>query len=70
MSLDGTAAVSSMMNNSFGRGEYAVSNNSEDIDTLIATTNKILATLKDPKPITIDGKTVIGWVDRELGAFV
>lgn len=47
-----------------------INNNMEDINTLVETTNSILTTLKNARPITIDGKTVIGWIDRELGAFV
>ena len=47
-----------------------INNNMEDINTLVETTNNILTTLKNARPITIDGKTVIGWIDRELGAFV
>lgn len=46
-----------------------INGNVEELNTLIETTNEILTTLKDARPITIDGTTVIGWVDRELGAF-
>lgn len=42
-------------------------NNSNDLRTLIANTNKIIRTLDRRNPITIDGKTVIGWIDTELG---
>lgn len=47
-----------------------INNNSEDINALVETTNNILSTLRNARPITIDGKTVIGWIDREIGAFV
>lgn len=47
-----------------------INNNAEDISALVETTNNILSTLRNARPITIDGKTVIGWIDRELGAFV
>lgn len=47
-----------------------INNNSEDINALVETTNNILSTLRTARPITIDGRTVIGWIDRELGAFV
>lgn len=71
MSVDGTAAVSSLMNNSSLRVNSAnITGNSDDIAGLLRTTDRILTTLKDPRPITIDGTTVIGWIDRELGAFV
>lgn len=45
-----------------------VSNNIEDIHALVNNTNKILSSLQGRKPITLDGKTIIGWVDTELGA--
>ena len=45
-----------------------VSNNVEDIHALVNNTNKILSSLQGRKPITLDGKTIIGWVDTELGA--
>lgn len=47
-----------------------INNNAEDINALVETTNNILSTLRTARPITIDGRTVIGWIDRELGAFV
>ena len=45
-----------------------INDKSTDIEALVANTNDILRTLKKARPITIDGKTVIGWVDRGLGA--
>ena len=45
-----------------------VGNNIEDIREIVANTKQILTALNGRKPITIDGKTVIGWVDMELGA--
>lgn len=45
-----------------------VSNNVEDIREIVANTKQILASLNGRKPITLDGKTIIGWVDMELGA--
>lgn len=45
-----------------------VSNNVEDIHELVTNTKQILTTLSGRRPITIDGKTVIGWIDVELGA--
>ena len=45
-----------------------VDNNIADIRELVVNTRQILASLKGRKPITIDGRTVIGWVDTELGA--
>lgn len=41
-----------------------------DIEAIVENTNAILSALKSARPITIDGTTVIGWVDRELGALV
>ena len=43
-------------------------NNSNDLRVLIANTNRIIRSLEGRKPITIDGRTVIGWIDTELGA--
>lgn len=45
-----------------------VSNNVADIRELRQSTRQILKALNSRKPITLDGKTVIGWVDAELGA--
>lgn len=45
-----------------------VSNNVADIREIVTNTKQILSALNGRKPITIDGKTVIGWVDMELGA--
>lgn len=39
-----------------------------ELNQLIANTDKIITVLQGARPITIDGATVIGWVDRELGA--
>lgn len=47
-----------------------INSNTDDINALVETTNNILSTLRNARPITIDGKTVIGWIDREIGAFV
>ena len=46
-----------------------INGNTEDINALVETTNNILSTLRNARPIIIDGETVIGWIDRELGAF-
>ena len=43
-------------------------NNIADINRIAVTANRILSTLQRARPITIDGTTVIGWIDRELGA--
>ena len=45
-----------------------INDKSSDIEALVANTNDILRALKKARPITIDGTTVIGWVDRGLGA--
>ena len=45
-----------------------VTNNVADIRALVSNTKQILAALNNRRPITIDGKTVIGWVDVELGS--
>ena len=45
-----------------------INDKSRDIEALVANTNDILRALKKARPITIDGTTVIGWVDRGLGA--
>jgi hypothetical protein len=45
-----------------------VSNNIEDIRDIKENMKEILSALSTRKPIVIDGKTVIGWVDTELGA--
>jgi ABC-type transporter Mla subunit MlaD len=45
-----------------------INGNVEDINRLAVTTNRILSVLQRARPITIDGTTVIGWIDRELGA--
>lgn len=47
-----------------------VNGNVEDIAELKATASEILEALKRSRPITIDGETVIGWVDRGLGAYI
>lgn len=45
-----------------------VNNNVADIRTLVQNTKQILTALNGRRPITIDGKTVIGWIDGELGS--
>ena len=45
-----------------------INDKSRDIEALVANTNDILRALKKARSITIDGTTVIGWVDRGLGA--
>lgn len=45
-----------------------INNNTTDINSLVETTGRILTVLRSARPITIDGTTVIGWIDRELGA--
>lgn len=45
-----------------------VTNNVEDIREIVENTKEILSALSNRRPITIDGRTVIGWVDTELGA--
>ena len=45
-----------------------INNNTADINQLVETTGRILTALRNARPITIDGTTVIGWIDRELGA--
>ena len=45
-----------------------INNNTTDINRLVETTGRILTALRSARPITIDGTTVIGWIDRELGA--
>lgn len=47
-----------------------VSNNITDIRALVENTKQILAALNGRKPITIDGQTVIGWIDVELGSMM
>ena len=47
-----------------------INDKSVDIEAIVENTNAILSALKSARPITIDGTTVIGWVDRELGALV
>ena len=69
VSMTDSARISAMMQNAQISADTARISNVQDIDTLITTTNNILSILKDPRAVTIDGNTVIGWVDRELGAF-
>ena len=69
VSMADSARISAMMQNAQINADTARISNVQDIDTLITTTNNILSILKDPRAVTIDGNTVIGWVDRELGAF-
>lgn len=69
VSMADSARISAMMQNAQINADMARISNVQDIDTLITTTNNILSILKDPRAVTIDGNTVIGWVDRELGAF-
>lgn len=45
-----------------------INSNVADINRLVMTTGRILSVLRTARPITIDGTTVIGWIDRELGA--
>lgn len=45
-----------------------VNNNIEDIREIKENMKEILSALSNRRPISIDGKTVIGWVDTELGA--
>ena len=45
-----------------------INSNVADINQLVMTTGRILSVLRTARPITIDGTTVIGWIDRELGA--
>lgn len=45
-----------------------IDNNGEDIAELVENTRRILNVVGRPRPINIDGKTTIGWLDRELGA--
>jgi hypothetical protein len=45
-----------------------VDNNIEDIREIKDNMKEILSALSNRRPISIDGKTVIGWVDTELGA--
>jgi hypothetical protein len=45
-----------------------VDNNIEDIREIKENMKEILSALSNRRPISIDGKTVIGWVDTELGA--
>jgi hypothetical protein len=47
-----------------------INTNMADIARITENTNRILTTLQNARPITIDGKTVIGWIDGELGALV
>ena len=47
-----------------------VDGHAEELNQLIDNTNRIITVLQKARPITIDGNTVIGWVDRELGALV
>lgn len=69
VSMTDSARISALMQNAQISADTARISNVQDIDTLITTTNNILSILKDPRAVTIDGNTVIGWVDRELGAF-
>ena len=59
--FDGTGGV-------LGSISTSIDGHVEELNQLIANTNKIITVLQGARPIIIDGATVIGWVDRELGA--
>ena len=70
VSLVDSARVSALMQSSPNSRNAIMLANNKDISSLVTNTNDILEALKRAKSITIDGKTVIGWVDREFGAYV